>query len=143
LASRSFKCALIVDEVVATPAVFVVFLGLFAPDFRCAVLTDRFVTPVVPVLFRFRFRSFALLVFALTRAVFAVLGSTRDFDAGLPLPARFRGLDKDAALERRFGADFARDNGPVFFVFELVGFLGLLRATIVNLSTREHHRIRS
>jgi len=62
------------------------------------------------------------------------------FDAGLLFPIRFRTLDEEIRLAVRFGGVFALDAGPVFFVFDLVGFFDLLRADIVNLSTREHPR---
>jgi len=46
------------------------------------------------------------------------------------------------ALVVRFDLGFALATAPVFFVFELVVFLDLLRATIVNLSTRKLSRTR-
>jgi hypothetical protein len=70
------------------------------------------------------------------------LRATRVFDAGLLLLARLRTLDGEAALVVRFDLGFAREAAPVFFVFELVAFLDLLRATIVNLSTRKLSRRR-
>ena len=42
----------------------------------------------------------------------------------------------------RFALVFAVEAAPVFFVFELVVFLDLVRATIVNLSTRKLSRTR-
>jgi hypothetical protein len=71
-----------------------------------------------------------------------VLRATRVFDAGLLLPTRFRTLDEGAAFVVRFDLDFALEAAPVFFVFALVVFLELLRATIVNLSTRKLSRKR-
>jgi hypothetical protein len=70
------------------------------------------------------------------------LRATRVFEADLLLPTRFRTLDEGAPLEACFEVGFTRDAAPVFFVFELVVFFDLLRAAIVNLSTREHYRIR-
>jgi hypothetical protein len=58
------------------------------------------------------------------------------------LLTRLRTLDGEAALVVRFDLGFAREAAPVFFVFELVVFLDLLRATIVNLSTRKLFRTR-
>jgi len=139
-----------VDAALATRALFVVFLGLFgAAAFRWAALTGRLAAPdpclvaAAPELFRFRFRTLASAVFIFARGVLPVLRATRGLAAGLLLRTRFRALDEAVALEGRFEVGFTRDAGPVFFVFELVGFLDFLRAAIVNLSTREHHRIRS
>ena len=42
----------------------------------------------------------------------------------------------------RFDLGFAREAALVFFVFELVVFLDLVRATIVNLSTGKPSRTR-
>jgi hypothetical protein len=58
------------------------------------------------------------------------------------LLARFRTLDEEAALVARFALVFAVEAAPVFFVFGLVVFLDLLRATIINLSTRKLSRTR-
>jgi hypothetical protein len=71
-----------------------------------------------------------------------VLRATRVFDAALLLLARFRTLDEEAALVGRFAFVFAMAAARVFFVFELVVFLDLARATIVNLSTRKLFRTR-
>jgi hypothetical protein len=70
------------------------------------------------------------------------LRATRVFDAGLLLLTRLRTLDGEAALVVRFDLGFALEAAPVFFVFELVVFFDLLRATIVNLSTRKLSRTR-
>jgi hypothetical protein len=70
------------------------------------------------------------------------LRATRVFDAGLLLLTRLRTLDGEAALVVRFDLGFALEAAPVFFVFEPVVFLDLLRATIVNLSTRKLSRTR-
>jgi hypothetical protein len=91
---------------------------------------------------RLRFESFAAVFFVLACAVLLVLRATRVFDAGLLLLTRLRTLDEVAALVVRFDLGFALDAAPVFFVFELVAFLDLLRATIVYLSTRKLSRTR-
>jgi hypothetical protein len=70
------------------------------------------------------------------------LRATCVFDAGLLLLTRLRTLDGEAALVVRFDLGFALEAAPVFFVFELVVFFDLLRATIVNLSTRKLSRTR-
>jgi hypothetical protein len=70
------------------------------------------------------------------------LRATRVFDAGLLLLTRLRTLDGEAAFVVRFDLGFALEAAPVFFVFELVVFFDLLRATIVNLSTRKLSRTR-
>jgi hypothetical protein len=70
------------------------------------------------------------------------LRATRVFDAGLLLLTRLRTLAGEAALVVRFDLGFALEAAPVFFVFELVAFLDLLRATIANLSTRKLSRTR-
>jgi hypothetical protein len=70
------------------------------------------------------------------------LRATRVFEAGLLLLIRFRALDDVAAFVVCFDLGFAREAAPVFFVFELVVFFDLLRATIANLSTRKLFRIR-
>jgi hypothetical protein len=70
------------------------------------------------------------------------LRATRAFDAGLLLLTRLRTLDGEAAFVVRFDLGFALEAAPVFFVFELVVFFDLLRATIVNLSTRKLSRTR-
>jgi hypothetical protein len=93
-------------------------------------------------LVRFRFASFVAAFFVLARTVLLVLRATRVFDAVLLLLARFRTLDEEAALVARFTLVFAVEAAPVFFVFELVVFLDLVRATIVNLSTRKLFRTR-
>jgi len=71
------------------------------------------------------------------------LRATLVFDAGLLLPTRFRALDEDTPLAARFDFDFALEADPIFVVFDLVVFFDLLRAAIVNLSTREHSRMHS
>jgi hypothetical protein len=71
-----------------------------------------------------------------------VLRATRVFAAVLLLLARFRTLDEEAAFVVRFAFVFAMVAAPVFFVFELVVFLDLARATIINLSTRKLSRTR-
>jgi hypothetical protein len=93
-------------------------------------------------LVRFRFASFVAAFFVLARTVLLVLRATRVFDAVLLLLARFRTLDEEAALVARFALVFAAEAAPVFFVFELVVFLDLVRATIINLSTRKLSRTR-
>ena len=93
-------------------------------------------------LVRFRLASFVAAFFVLARTVLLVLRATRVFDAVLLLLARFRTLDEDAALVVRFAFVFAVEAAPVFFVFELVVFLDLVRATIINLSTRKLSRTR-
>ncbi|HXE23776.1 MAG TPA: hypothetical protein VN637_02685 [Roseiarcus sp.] len=136
----------------ATTALFAVFFRLFAAALRWAALTGRFAAAetcrvaVAAELFRFRFRSLASAAFVLARAGLPVLRATcrtaRAVDAGLLFATRLRALDDDA-LAGRFEVGFTRDAAPVFFVLELVGFFDFLRAAIVNLSTREHRRIRS
>jgi hypothetical protein len=74
---------------------------------------------------------------------FARLACDRVFDAALLLLARVRTLDEEAALVGRFAFVFAMEAARVFFVFELVVFLDLARATIVNLSTRKLFRARN
>jgi hypothetical protein len=71
-----------------------------------------------------------------------VLRATRVFDAVLLLLTRLRTLDEEAAFVLRFALVFAVEAAPVFFVFGLVVFLDLLRATIINLSTRKLSRTR-
>jgi hypothetical protein len=131
-----------------TLALFVVFFTLFDADaFRRAASADLFAAPdprvvaPTPELLRFRFDSLVPTFFTLARIVFLVLCATRAFDAGLLFPTRFRALDEGGPLEARFEVCFTRDAGPVLFIFELVGFFDLLRAAIVNLSTRKHYRI--
>ncbi|HWY82850.1 MAG TPA: hypothetical protein VNY10_13170 [Roseiarcus sp.] len=133
----------------AAAAALVVLLGLFdAATFREAALVgllaaaDPCVIDLPLGLVRFRFASFVAAFFALARTVLLVLRATRVFDAVLLLLARFRTLDEDAALVARFAFVFAVEAAPVFFVFELVVFLDLVRATIVNLSTRKLFRTR-
>jgi hypothetical protein len=109
--------------------------ALFAPPKPCAVPTLG--------LFRFRFETFVTSLFILARIVLPVLRATLVFDVGLLLPTRFRPPDEDTPLAVRFDVDFALDAGPVFFAFDLVVFFDLLRAAIVNLSTREHSRTHS
>src|SRR6202042_612578 len=89
-----------------------------------------------------RFASFVATFFVLARTVLLVLRATRVFEAVLLLLARFRTLDGEAALVVRLAFVFAVEAAPVFFVFELVVFLDLVRATIINLSTRKLSRTR-
>jgi ABC-type multidrug transport system fused ATPase/permease subunit len=89
---------------------------------------------------RFRFASFAATFFVLARPVLLVLRATRVFDAVLLLLTRLRTLDEEAALVVRFALVFTVEAAPAFFVFGLVVFLDLLRATIINLSTRKLSR---
>ena len=93
-------------------------------------------------LVRFRFESFVATVLVLARLVLLVLRAARVFDADLLFATRLRALDEEAPFVVRFDFGFAREAEPVFFVFELVVFLDLLRATIVNLSTRKLSRTR-
>jgi hypothetical protein len=92
-------------------------------------------------LVRFRFETFVTALFILARLVLIVLRATRVFDAGLLLLTRVRALDEEATFG--FDLGFARDAAPVFFFFELVVFFDLVRAAIVNLSTRKLFRTRS
>ena len=93
-------------------------------------------------LVRFRFASFVAAFFVLARTVLLVLRATRVFAAVLLLLTRLRTLDEEAAFVVRFALVFAVEAAPVFFVFGLVVFLDLLRATIINLSTRKLSRTR-
>ena len=145
-ASCSFKRDRTIDAPLATLALFVVFFRLFDADaFRRATLAGLFAAPdprvVAPTLERFRFDSLVSTFFTLARTVLLVLRATRVLGAGLLFPVRFRALDGDDPLEARFEVCFTRGAGPVLFIFELVGFFDLLRAAIVNLSTRKHDRI--
>jgi hypothetical protein len=149
LASCSFKRGRTIDAPFATLTLFVVFFRLFdAAAFRRAALVGLFATPgprvVAPTLElpRFRFDNLVSTFFILARIVLLVLRATREFDAGLLFATRFRALDEDGPLEARFEVCFTRDADPVLFIFDLVGFFDLLRAAIVNLSTRERYRIR-
>jgi hypothetical protein len=112
--------------------------GLFAaPDARVMVLTLEIV--------RFRFEGFVTALFILARLVLLVLlalRTTRVFEVSLLLLTRLRALDEDAPFGARFDFGRALETAPVFFVFELVVFFDLLRATIVNLSTRKLSRAR-
>jgi hypothetical protein len=119
-------------------------LGLFdAAAFREAALTgllataDSCITALLLAPVRFRFASFAATFFVLARPVLLVLRATRVFDAVLLLLTRLRTLDEEAALVVRFALVFTVEAAPAFFVFGLVVFLDLLRATIINLSTRK------
>jgi hypothetical protein len=136
--------------------VLVALLRLFDDAaFRLAALAglfaaaDSWVMVLTFKLVRFRFESFVAAFFIVARLVLLVLldllvlRATRVFDAGLLLLARFRTLDEEAAFGARFDLDFALEEAPIFFVFELVVFLDLLRAAIVNLSTRKLSRTRS
>jgi hypothetical protein len=128
-------------------------LRLFdAAAFRLAALAglfaaaDSWVMVLTFKLVRFRFESFVPAFFIVARLVLLVLlvlRATRVFDAGLLLLARFRTLDEEAAFGARFDLGFALEAAPIFLVFELVVFLDLLRAAIVNLSTRKLSRTRS
>jgi hypothetical protein len=91
-------------------------------------------------LVRFRLTSFVAAFFVLARTVLLVLRATRVLDAVLLLLARFRTLDEEAALVARFAFGFAVEAAAVFFLFGLVVFLDLLRATIIDLSTRKLSR---
>jgi hypothetical protein len=130
--------------------VLVALLRLFDDAaFRLAALAGLFAAAVMVLTFklvRFRFESFVAAFFIVARLVLLVLlvlRATRVFDAGLLLLARFRTLDEEAAFGARFDLGFALEEAPIFFVFELVVFLDLLRAAIVNLSTRKLSRTRS
>jgi hypothetical protein len=138
-----------VDARLAAAAALVALLRLFdAATFRLATLVGLFAAPDAWVmvltldLVRFRFESFVAAFFILARLVLLVLRATRVFDAGLLLLTRLRTLDEEAPFGVRFDVGFAREAAPVFFVFELVVFFDLLRATIVNLSTRKLFRTR-
>jgi hypothetical protein len=72
-----------------------------------------------------------------------VLRATRVFEAGLLLLTRFLALDEVAVFVVCFDLGFTLEATPAFFVFELVVFFDLLRATIANLSTRKLFRTRS
>jgi hypothetical protein len=146
-ASCSFKCARAADARLAAAAVLVALPRLFdAATFRLATLTglfaaaDAWVMVLTLELVRFRFESFVAALFILARLVLLVLRATRVFDAGLLLLARLRRLGEEAPFGLRFDLGFAREAAPVFFVFELVVFFDLLRAAIVNLSTRKLFR---
>jgi hypothetical protein len=71
-----------------------------------------------------------------------VLRATRVFEAGLLLLIRFRALEAVAVFVVCFDLGFTLEAAPAFFVFELVVFFDLLRATIANLSTRKLFRTR-
>jgi hypothetical protein len=156
-ASCSFNCARMADARLAAAAALVVLLGLFdaATTFREAApagllaAADSRVIGLPLGLVRFRFASFVAAFFVLARTVLLVLRATRVFDAvfrvfdaALLLLARVRTLDEEAALVVRFALVFAVEAAPAFFVFELVVFLDLVRATIINLSTRKLSRTR-
>jgi hypothetical protein len=142
-ASCSFKRARTVDAAFAAAAVRVALLTLFvATAFRRTVVAGLLAAAAVLVeLVRFRFETFVTAFFILARLVLTVLRATRLFDAGLLLLTRVRALDEEATFG--FDLGFARDAATVFFFFELVVFFDLLRATIVNLSTRKLFRTRS
>jgi len=55
----------------------------------------------------------------------------------LLLLTRLRAVDEEAPFAVCFDLGFALEAAPVFFVFELVVFLDLLGATIIDLSTRK------
>jgi hypothetical protein len=153
LASCSFKRARTVDAALAAAAVLVALLTFFdAATFRRTTATGLFAAParwVVALtleLVRFRFESLVAALFILARLVLLVLLDLRApravVDAGLLLLARFRTLDEEERLSVLFDLGFALEAAPVFFAFELVVFFDLLRATIVNLSTRILSRTR-
>jgi hypothetical protein len=129
----------------AAAAVFVALLTLFvAATFRRTVVAGLFAGLVVLTLVvRFRFATFVTALLILARLVLTVLRATRVFDAGLLLLTRVRALDEEAAFGVRFDLGFALEAATVFFFFELVVFFDLLRATIVNLSTRKLFRTRN
>jgi hypothetical protein len=148
-ASCSFKRARTVDAPLAAAAVLVALLTLFvAAGFRRTAAAGLFAAPDSRVtaltleLVRFRFESFVTAFFILARLALVVLRATRVFDAGLLLLARVRALDEGAPFSGRFSLGFALEAAPVFFFFELVVFFDLLRAAIVNLSTRKLSRTR-
>jgi hypothetical protein len=116
---------------------------LVATAFRRTAVAGLFAAAMVLALelVRFRFETFVTAFFILARLVLIVLRATRVFDAGLLLLTRVRALDEEATFG--FDLGFARDAATVFFFFELVVFFDLLRATIVNLSTRKLFRTRS
>jgi hypothetical protein len=132
------------DAPLAAAAVFVVLLTLFdAATFRAAALArfftaDSRATALTLALVRFRFDNFVATVFALARVAFVVLRATRVFDAALLFVTRLRAVDEEPPFVVRFDLGFALEAALVFFVFELVVFLDLLGATIINLSTRKH-----
>ena len=133
----------------AAAAVFAALLGLFdAATLREAALTgllaaaDSCITALLFEPVRFRFASFVAVFFVLARPVLLVLRATRVFAAVLLLLTRLRTLDEEAAFVVRFALVFAVAAALVFFVFGLVVFLDLLRATIINLSTRKLSRTR-
>jgi len=131
----------------AAAAVLAVVFPLFeAATFRRTALVGFFAAldsrVTVLELVRFRFESFVATVLALARLVLLVLRAARVFDADLLFATRLRALDEEAPFVIRFDFGFAREAEPVFFVFELVVFLDLLGATIVNLSTRKLFRTR-
>jgi hypothetical protein len=86
---------------------------------------------------RFGFESFVTTVLVLARIVLLLFRATRVFDAGLLLLTRLRALDEAAAFGLRFDFGFALDAETGFFVFAFVVFFDLVRAAIVNLSTRK------
>jgi hypothetical protein len=148
-ASCSFKCARVADARFAADAVAVALFRLFdTATFRLATLAGLFAAPdswvavLIVELARFRFESFVATVFTLDWIALPVLRAACEFEAGLPLLTRLRALDEVAAFVVCFDLGFAREAAPVFFVFELVVFFDLLRATIANLSTRKLFRIR-
>jgi hypothetical protein len=126
---------------------------------RAAAAAALFVAPasrvmvLTLVLVRFRFESLVTALFILARLALVLLGllalvallvlrATRLVDVSLLLLTRFRTPDEEAAFGMRFDLGFALEAAPVFFAFELVVFFDLLRATIVNLSTRKLSRTR-
>jgi hypothetical protein len=121
----------------AAVAALVVLFTLFeAATFRRAAPAGFFATPTLELV-GFRFESFVAAVLALARLALAVLRATRVFDTDLLFATRLRALDEEAPFVVCFDLGFALEAEPVFFVFELVVFLDLLGATIVNLSTRK------
>ncbi|HZZ23754.1 MAG TPA: hypothetical protein VFE60_14790 [Roseiarcus sp.] len=108
-------------------------------------MAGLFAAPVVLTLelIRFRFETLVTALFILARLVLVVLRASRGLDAGLLLLTRVRALDEEAPFGVRFDLGFALEAAPVFFFFELVVFFDLVRAAIVNLSTRKLSRTRS
>ncbi len=146
----SFERARTLDAAFAAAAVLVALLKLFdAAAFRTAVLAGFFaalnswVMVLTLGLVRLRFEFFVTTFFILARITLLVLRATRVFDAGLLLLTRLRTLDEEAVLGARFDLAFALEAEAVFFVFAFVVFFDLLRAAIVNLSTRKLYRTRS
>jgi hypothetical protein len=92
---------------------------------------------------RFGFESFATTAFAFGRTVLVGVRATRVFVVDLAFTACFRAPDEDVTFEPRFDLGFALEAEAVFFVFAFTVFFDLVRAAIVNLSTRRLYRTRS